>query len=70
MPAFGGDGEHSAEDTWRLVLFIKHLPKQTPAEIKAMEKMNPKAPDDEEPAKAEADPKAAAPAHTHTHKKG
>jgi hypothetical protein len=48
MPAFGGEGgDHGAEDTWRLVLFIRHLPQQTPAEVAQMEKLNPKAPDDE-----------------------
>jgi mono/diheme cytochrome c family protein len=70
MPAFGGDGDHTPEDTWRLVLFIKHLPKQTPAEVKAMEKMNPKAPDDEEPKKAEETPAAAPAPHKHVHGKG
>jgi mono/diheme cytochrome c family protein len=65
MPAF----DHEDTDIWRLVLFIRHLPQQTPAEVKAMEKMNPKAPDDEEPKKAEAAAPAAAP-HKHVHGKG
>jgi mono/diheme cytochrome c family protein len=68
MPAFGADGDHDAEDTWRLVQFIRHLPQQTKAEIAAMEKLNPKAPA-EEPAeeKRGATPGTPAPPHTHTH---
>jgi hypothetical protein len=54
MPAFG-DGDHTDEDSWKCVLFIRHLPKQTPQEIAAMEKLNPHAPDDEP-----AEPKPAA----------
>jgi mono/diheme cytochrome c family protein len=46
MPAFGDSG-HTEEDSWKCVLFIRHLPQQTQEEIKAMEKLNPKAPDDE-----------------------
>ena len=67
MPAFGG-AEHTDEDSWKCVLFIRHLPKQTPQEIAEMEKLNPKAPDDEAP-KAAAEPPAAPP-HTHVHGKG
>jgi mono/diheme cytochrome c family protein len=48
MPAFGGGGgDHTDEDSWRLVQFIRHLPKQTPQELAEMEKLNPRAPDDE-----------------------
>lgn len=68
MPAFGGS-EHTDEDSWKCVLFIRHLPQQTPAEIAAMEKLNPRAPDDEAP-KGETTPNAPAKPHTHTHKKG
>jgi mono/diheme cytochrome c family protein len=42
MPAFGG--EDSAESTWKLVLFIRHLPKLTPVEEAQMEALNPKGP--------------------------
>src|SRR5215475_11534147 len=46
MPAFGG-GEHAnPEDSWKLVRFIRHLPKLTPEEKMEMEKYNPKGPDD------------------------
>ena len=69
MPAFGD--AHGEEDAWKLVLFIRHLPKQTPQEIKEMEKLNPKAPDDE-PKTAE-EPAAGEAGHTHkkphTHEK-
>ena len=67
MPAFGDNG-HTEEDSWKCVLFIRHLPKQTPQEIAEMEKLNPKAPDDEAPKKAEEAPKAAG--HKHVHGKG
>lgn len=45
MPAWGstGDGNHS-EDSWRLVLFIRHLPQLTHEEETQMEGMNPKSP--------------------------
>jgi mono/diheme cytochrome c family protein len=71
MPAFGG-GEHTDEDSWKCVLFIRHLPRITATELSEMEKLNPKAPDDmpEIPAPAgsarPAEPKAPAP-HTHSH---
>lgn len=42
MPAFGGDG--TAEETWKLVSFIHHLPHLTPAEETEMESLNPKTP--------------------------
>ena len=37
MPA----SDHTTEDNWKLVLFIRHLPALTPAEEKEMEKLNP-----------------------------
>ena len=69
MPAFGGPGgEHGDEDSWRLVQFIRHLPKITKEELAEMEKLNPKAPDDEPPAAEKANPAdAKTPPHTHTH---
>ena len=51
MPAFGGAGsehDHDAEDTWKLVRFIRHLPALTPAEKLEMESNNPKSPADRE----------------------
>ncbi|HEV2395709.1 MAG TPA: c-type cytochrome [Candidatus Sulfotelmatobacter sp.] len=40
MPAWGGPGKD--DDSWKLVLFIRHLPRITPQEIKEMEQFNPK----------------------------
>lgn len=45
MPAFGGP--HSApEDSWKLVLFIRHLPDLAAEERLEMERYNPKGPED------------------------
>ena len=71
MPAFGGPGgEHGEEDSWRLVQFIRHLPKQTPEEIAEMEKLNPRAPDDEAPKTGVEPPAAGAAPHQHKHVQG
>ena len=40
MPAWGGPGED--DDSWKLVLFIRHMPQMTPQEMKDMEQFNPK----------------------------
>ena len=40
MPAWGKATRD--EDSWKLVLFIRHLPKITPGEIREMERLNPK----------------------------
>jgi mono/diheme cytochrome c family protein len=45
MPAWSGSA-HDEEDSWKLVRFIRHLPQLTFDEKKAMEKLNPKGPDD------------------------
>src|SRR5260370_38584873 len=44
MPAFPGHG--AEEDSWKLVLFIRHLPQLTAEERMEMERDNPKVPDD------------------------
>jgi mono/diheme cytochrome c family protein len=44
MPAWGGS-DHDAEDSWKLVHFIRHLPRLTLEERKQMEKLNPKSPE-------------------------
>jgi len=44
MPAFASHG--SGDDSWKLVLFLRHLPQLTPAERMEMEHANPKGPDD------------------------
>jgi mono/diheme cytochrome c family protein len=44
MPAFSSHG--TQDDSWKLVLFIRHLPQLTPGERAEMERYNPKGPDD------------------------
>jgi hypothetical protein len=44
MPAFGG--ADTADDSWKLVHFIRHLPQLTPAEETQMEVLNPKTPEE------------------------
>jgi mono/diheme cytochrome c family protein len=39
MPAFSE--AHTAAQTWRLVLFIRHLPQLTPDELNEMKRLNP-----------------------------
>ncbi len=46
MPAWGNGSGHDAEASWKLVLFIRHLPSLTMEEKKEMEKLNPKSPDE------------------------
>jgi mono/diheme cytochrome c family protein len=40
MPAFSE--AHTPEKTWRLILFIRHLPQITPEELNEMKMLNPK----------------------------
>jgi mono/diheme cytochrome c family protein len=42
MPAFGEDHGTADADTWRLLLFIRHLPQLTNDQLKEMEALNPK----------------------------
>lgn len=44
MPAFGG--QDSADESWKLVDFIRHLPQLSEQEELEMERLNPKAPDE------------------------
>jgi mono/diheme cytochrome c family protein len=53
MPAFSSNGSHTnsenhggAIDSWKLVHFIRHLPRLTAAERLEMERYNPKGPED------------------------
>src|SRR6267143_3163842 len=46
MPAWGGEADHSQEDSWKLVRLIRHLPNLSPDEIKEMEGLNPKTSED------------------------
>lgn len=42
MPAWGNHTPEGEQDSWKLVWFIRHLPKLTPAELTEMEALNPK----------------------------
>jgi mono/diheme cytochrome c family protein len=42
MPAWGNGSEHDTQDSWKLVRFIRHLPKLSAEEERDMEQMNPK----------------------------
>jgi hypothetical protein len=42
MPGWGG--EVSPEASWKLVLFVRHLPSLTPKEILEMAELNPRTP--------------------------
>jgi hypothetical protein len=80
MPAWG-DPESSTDDesNWKLVHFIRHLPKLTPHEIQEMERLNPQGhehegggEDEEKFLKGEDEPAPPAaspglPAQTHKH---
>jgi mono/diheme cytochrome c family protein len=63
MPAWGGAGK--AEESWKLVHFIRHLPSLTAPEVTEMEWLNPKSPEEWRDLQEEADyleGKASAPA--------
>jgi mono/diheme cytochrome c family protein len=51
MPAWGGP--NNDQDSWKLVLFIRHLPSLTAAEIHDMERFNPKSDAEREEEKEE-----------------
>ena len=42
MPAWETGTPEGAEESWKLVRFIRHLPALTPEELTAMEQLNPK----------------------------
>jgi mono/diheme cytochrome c family protein len=46
MPGWGNGSAHDEQDSWQLVRFIRHLPGLTLEEKKAMEKLNPKSPEE------------------------
>lgn len=46
MPAWGSGSAQNEEDSWKLVHFIRHLPQLSLEEKNAMEKLNPKSPED------------------------
>ena len=45
MPAWG-ERVDDDEDSWALVAFIRHLPQLAPDELNALQKLNPKSPDE------------------------
>jgi mono/diheme cytochrome c family protein len=46
MPAWGSGSAQDAEDSWKLVRFIRHLPVMTADEEREMQGMNPRTPDE------------------------
>jgi mono/diheme cytochrome c family protein len=54
MPAFGEEqGPGRDADTWRLVLFLRHLPKMTTQELQQMSQLNPKTEEERQEEKQE-----------------
>jgi mono/diheme cytochrome c family protein len=54
MPAFGEERTAGGDaETWKLVLFIRHLPKLTTDELQHMEQLNPKTEEDRQEEKEE-----------------
>ena len=53
MPAFGKEGDVGDADTWKLVLFIQHLPKMTTQELQQMKELNPKTEEERQEEKQE-----------------
>ena len=46
MPAWSSGSAREEQDSWKLVRFIRHLPQLTVEEKQAMQKLNPKSPDE------------------------
>jgi mono/diheme cytochrome c family protein len=46
MPGWGNGSSQDAEDSWKLVRFIRHLPEINPEEEQEMKELNPKSPDE------------------------
>jgi mono/diheme cytochrome c family protein len=46
MPAWGSGSHSDEQDSWKLVRFIRHLPRLTPEEEREMEELNPKSPEE------------------------
>ena len=53
MPAWGEPGNSNDQDSWKLALFIRHLPNLTAGELHEMERFNPKIDADREGEKEE-----------------
>jgi mono/diheme cytochrome c family protein len=67
MPAWGETGDDP--DSWKLVLFVRHLPQQTAEELKQMERFNPRSAAEREEEQQEEDFLNDAPAGDATPKK-
>src|SRR5713101_4338469 len=48
MPAWGDSPPEEDQDSWKLVHFIRHLPKLSQAELEEMKKLNPQSPQEKE----------------------
>lgn len=48
MPAWGSGPPEEDQDSWKLVHFIRHLPKISPEELEEMKTLNPKSPQEME----------------------
>ena len=46
MPSWGSGTSHDEQDSWKLVRFIRRLPKLTADEEREMKELNPKSPDE------------------------
>lgn len=46
MPSWGSGTRQDEQDSWKLVRFIRHLPKLTAQEEQEMQELNPKSPDE------------------------
>jgi mono/diheme cytochrome c family protein len=46
MPGWSTSTKAGEEESWRLVHFIRHLPKITPEEVEQMEALNPRSPEE------------------------
>ena len=46
MPSWGSGTSRDEQDSWKLVRFIRHLPKLTADEEREMKELNPKSPDE------------------------
>jgi len=54
MPAFGEEDTADGDaDTWKLVVFIRHLPQLSAEELRRMEQLNPKTEDERQEEKEE-----------------
>jgi mono/diheme cytochrome c family protein len=67
MPSWGGGTGHDELDSWKLVRFIRHLPKITAEEVKEMDGLNPKSPEELKEEQEEEEFLNGGPPNEHTH---